>query len=439
MSLTLALAGLWLAAGSVPASAAATLSDSEVRFVMAELSQPRPGVVLDAPSPEDLLRDHALWSVRRMRSELNESGELSPELLREAKHLQRERYALLEKNDRALLDGVLALRLGGFSVSALSIKASWPAPVALPAQVLAEPDFPAFLEAVRADAAAQGVPKAVLDEALNGLSVDQQVLAAENSTPEHTITLEQYLTAVVSEKRVSNGRLQLGSNAELLDRVSAAYHLPVPMLVSIWGMESSYGLNQGTFQVVRSLATLGFAGKRPTFFRKELLAALRILADEHMASRDLKGSWAGAMGQPQFMPSSFRSLAVDFDGDGRRDIWKSPADVLASMANFLAKAGWDQSTGWGAEVVLPEAFEQSLTGLSILKPVSAWRALGVRPAAGAALPADGVQASVLRPSGPGGRAILAGPNFRVLMRYNNSTYYASAGGVLADRISAKAR
>jgi membrane-bound lytic murein transglycosylase B len=200
-------------------------------------------------------------------------------------------------------------------------------------------------------------------------------------------------------------------------------------------MESNYGPNQGEMEVVRSLATLAYQGKRPSYFRQELIAALHILAEEHMAAKDLKGSWAGAMGQPQFMPSTYLKLAVDFDGGGRRDIWNSPADVAASIANYLSKAGWDASRGWGQEVTLPADFDQSLASLSVTKTVAVWKAAGVAPLAGAVLPAATLSASVIRPSGPGGRAFLVLPDFRVVMSYNNSTYYATAGGLLADRIS----
>jgi len=241
---------------------------------------------------------------------------------------------------------------------------------------------------------------------------------------------------VVSDKRVAGGRAQSAQYGAILEKVFAAYQVPAPIIVSLWGMESTYGANQGDMLAVRSLATLAYAGKRPSFFRGELIAALHILADEHMAAKDLKGSWAGALGQPQFMPSTYRRLAVDFDGDGRRDIWTSAADVTASIANYLSKAGWDQAAGWGQEVVLPSDFKQSLADLNVVKSVLEWRnSFGIQSLGGAVLPADDAKASVIRPSGPGGRAFLVLPNFRVVMRYNNSTYYATAGGLLADDIS----
>ncbi len=418
-----------------PRCAAAGPSESEARFAAAALSAPSYGALFEEPSAEDLLRDHAHAVAALIRARLSRGEALPPALLSEAKHLQRERSGLMDRNDRAVVDAALALRLGGFSVPGPGMTAALPAAAPIPAAVLAEPDFPTFLKGVSAEAAKEGVPQSVLTEALTGLTVDQKVLDAENSQPEHTITFEEYLTRVVSEKRVAGGKAMLVQHAALLDKVSSAYGLSVPFLVSIWGMESNYGPNQGSMLVVRSLATLAYAGKRPSFFRKELMAALHILADEGISSRDLKGSWAGAMGQPQFMPSTFRRLAVDFDGDGRKDIWKNSADAIASMANYLAKAGWDPKTGWGGEVSLPADFPQASASLSVVKSVADWKAAGVKALSGA-FPAGTLSASIIRPSGPGGRSFLILPNFRVLMRYNNSQYYATAGGLLADRVSA---
>jgi membrane-bound lytic murein transglycosylase B len=419
-----------------PASAAG-LSESEARFVAAELAAPRYGALFEAPAAEDLLRDHAHAVAGLVRRQLSQGAVLPPELLSEAKHIQRERYSLLDPKDRLVVDAALSLRLGGFSVPGPGLTATVaPVSAIMPPEALAEEDFPAFLQGLRAEAAKDGVPQSVLNDALTGLTVDPKVLAAENSQPEHTITFEDYLSRVVSDKRVAGGKAQLAQYAAMLDKVSSAYGVPALGIVALWGMESNYGPNQGDMQVVRSLATLAYAGKRPSFFRKELIAALHILADEHMAAKDLKGSWAGALGQPQFMPSTFRRLAVDFDGDGRRDIWKSAADVTASIANYLAKAGWDKATGWGAEVALPADFDQASASLSVVKSVADWQAAGVRALAGGALPAGTLPASIIRPSGAGGRAFLVLPNFRVVMRYNNSTYYAAAGGLLADRIQA---
>ena len=436
MSLMGKLALLGLAVCLFPVSVVAQLSESEAHFVTLSVAQPQYGVTMEPPSAEDLLRDHALWTANRIRAELARDGSLSPELLSEAKHLQRQRYSFLAPRDRALVDAALSLRLGGFSVSGPGAVIVLPPMAAVPAAVLAQEDFPTFLLGVRSDAAKDGVPPAVLDEALTGLTVDPQVLAAENSRPEKVITYEEYLSRVVSDQRVADGRRQLGRQKEILDRVVAAYGVPAPNIAALWGMESDYGANQGHMQVVRSLATLAYQGRRPAFFREELIAALHLLAEEHMSAKDLKGSWAGALGQPQFMPSTFRRLAVDFDGDGRRDIWNSAADVTASIANFLVHAGWDKASGWGQEVMLPADFDQSLASLSVVKSAADWQAAGVRPMAGAVLPAGALGASVLRPSGPGGRAFLVLPNFRVMMRYNNSIYYATAGGLLADRIAA---
>ena len=429
------LASWCLVACLLPASAAAQLSDSEARFIASAAAQSQYGVMLESSSTDDLLRDHALWTVNRIRQELSRGGAISPELLSEAKHLQRERRSFLPPRDLALVDAVAALHLGGFSVSGPGATIAVSPAETVPPVVLAQEDFPTFLQGVRADAAKDGVPAAVLDEALTGLTVDPQVLAAENHQIDRGIAFEDYLRRVVSERRAADGRQQIAQYGAVLDKVLAAYGVPVPIIAAIWGMESDYGADQGQMQVVRSVATLAYAGRRPSFFRDELIAALHILAEEHMPAKDLKGSWAGALGQPQFMPSTYRRLAVDFDGDGRRDIWNSAADVTASIANYLAQAGWDKAEGWGQEVTLPANFDQSLTGFSVVKSTADWQAAGVRPMAGAAFPAGASSASVIRPSGQGGRAFLVLPNFRVVMRYNNSIYYAAAGGLLADRIS----
>jgi membrane-bound lytic murein transglycosylase B len=416
--------------------AAAQLSPSEAGFVSSALDA-RYGVMLEPPSSESLLRDHAHGVVDEVRRQLSQNGALSADVLSEAQHLQRERYSLLEPKDRELLDAALSLRLGGFSVAGPGVSATLPAAAPVPPAALAPPDFATFLQGVRADAAKDAVPQAVLDDALTGLTEDPKVLADENSQPEHTITFEQYLSEVVSDKRVAQGKSEVSQYSATLAKVSAAYNVPAASIVAIWGMESNYGPNQGEMQVVRSLATLAYAGKRPSYFRGELIAALHILAKEHMSAKDLKGSWAGALGQPQFMPSTYLKLAVDFDGDGRADIWNSVADVTASIANYFANAGWDKSEGWGTEVTLPAGFDQSSASLSVVKSVADWQAAGVKPLAGGALPAGALSASIIRPSGPGGRAFLVLSNFRVVMRYNNSTYYATAGGLLADRIKAQ--
>ena len=432
------LAFLGLAAGALP-SAAARLSESETRFVADAPALPHYGVLWQQPSEDELRREHAHVLVSRMREELSQDGALSPESRAEARYLQYSRYDLLDSRDRALVEAALSLRLGGFSVTGPDTAIAVPPSPPVSPEVLAPQDFPNFLKDVRTAAAAEGVPAAVLDDALTGVAVDPGVLAAENAQAEHTITLEQYLSRVVTDKRVARGRQELAQRTALLDKLLSSYHVPADILVSIWGMESNYGANQGTMQVVRSLATLAYQGKRPVFFRQELMAALHILAEEHMAASDLKGSWAGALGQCQFMPSTYRRLAVDFDGDGRRDIWTNPADVLASMANYISQAGWDPAAGWGQEVALPADFVQTLAGLAVIKPVSDWQKLGVQALAGAVMPAAVPAASIIRPSGPGGRAFLVLPNFRVVLRYNNSSYYATAGGLLADRIKAKGK
>lgn len=269
----------------------------------------------------------------------------------------------------------------------------------------ADPAFRVWLQGVRRDAQAQGVDGGTLDRALRGVEPIPRVLELDRSQPEFKLTWQQYLDLAVSEERIARGRELLRANATLLARTGDAYGIPPNLIVALWGLESHYGTKMGTFPVVAALATLAYNGRRPKFFRAELIAALRILAQGHITPERMLGSWAGAMGQCQFMPSSFLALAVDGDGDGRRDIWASKADVFASTANFMRRAGWRSELRWGDEV----------TG---------------RPAGGA--PPGG---RIVTPDGAGGRVYRVTANFNALRRWNASDFFALAVGLLSDRIS----
>ncbi|MBI5210399.1 MAG: lytic murein transglycosylase [Elusimicrobia bacterium] len=393
---------------------------------------------LPEPTPQESAADEAAWRVSRLRLAAARDAGLDEGARAEARRLQRSSYALLDARDRAFLDAAASLRLGGFTVSGMGIAAqvpSLPGPERLGPVFLLAQDFQAWLAGVRQEALTLGVPAATLDDALAGLVVMEDVLKLEDSQPEHTITFEEYLVRVVSDARVERGKAEMASHAAQLDGVSAKYGVPSATIAALWGIESNYGRSMGAFPVIGALATLAYAGKRPSFFRKELLEALRILAEEGMPSKRLLGSWAGAMGQCQFMPSTFRKLAVDGDGDGKRDIWKNETDVFASAANYLSLAGWRKAERWGQAVTLPPAFDQALADLKVVKPVAAWKALGVEPRQGEAFPDGAAAASVIRPTGPGGRAFLVGGNFRVFMSWNRSTYFAAAAGLLSDRLA----
>jgi len=220
----------------------------------------------------------------------------------------------------------------------------------------------------------------------------------------------------------------------LLKTIEAQYGVPPRIVIALWSVESSFGRNTGGYNVIESLATLAFAGRRQAFFRNELLEALRIVDEERMDPSAMNGSWAGAMGQSQFMPSTYRRHAVDHDGDGHRDIWENERDVFASMANYLAAEGWQRSLTWGREVRLSKPLPESEIGLDRRRTLAEWNRLGVRTLGGKPLPKKKIEASLIQPDGPGGRSFLVYDNFRALMRWNRSTYFATTVGLLADKL-----
>ena len=250
------------------------------------------------------------------------------------------------------------------------------------------------------------------------------------------MTAREYLDLVAPDSRVEAARVRLARHRPTLDAVAERYGVQPRFIVALWGIESDFGRRTGSFGVVPALATLAWDGRRSAFFRGELLAALRILDEGHIAAGDMLGSWAGAMGQCQFMPSSFLAYAVDRDGDGRRDIWGTLDDVFASIANYLAHADWQGDQTWGRGVRLPPGFDGGLIGLDVVKPVGDWQALGVRRPDGTDLPTRPLPASLVRPDGEGGDAWLVYDNFRATLRWNRSTYFALAVGQLADRMVA---
>ncbi|WP_366656336.1 lytic murein transglycosylase [Fodinicurvata sp. EGI_FJ10296] len=298
----------------------------------------------------------------------------------------------------------------------------------------ADASFDTWLAAFRREAAASGISSSTLDRALDGLSPVQRVIDLDRRQPESRITFSDYLARTISDARVAEGR-RLGERyRSLIEDVSAQYGVQPRFILALWGIESSYGGNTGGFSVISALATLAWEGRRGEFFRSELLAALRILDEGHVDTGNMQGSWAGAMGQSQFMPSSFHRFAVDFDGDGRRDIWTTEADVFASAANYLAQSGWDDSITWGRRVSVPATIDQSQADLDVKHPLNHWNSVGVRRADGTPLPDASVEASLLLPEGVSGPAFLVYENFRVILRWNRSTYFATSVGLLSDRI-----
>lgn len=308
-----------------------------------------------------------------------------------------------------------------------------PALMGQPARA-AETDFATWLKELRAEALKLGYKPATLDAAFKGVQPITRVLELDRKQPEFTLTFEQYIERVVGAQRIQNGRNRLSEHRKLLDEVAQRYRVPPRFILALWGIETDFGRITGNFSVIAALATLAYDGRRSRFFRGELMQALKILDDGHIGAAEMRGSWAGAMGQSQFMPSSFNRFAVDFNGDGRRDIWHSLPDVFASIANYLAGSGWKADRNWGALVTLPSNFDPALADLAIKKGNQEWAGLGIRRADGGAIDPADAAASLLLPGGASGQAYLVTDNFSAIMKWNRSINFATAVGLLADGI-----
>ncbi len=308
-----------------------------------------------------------------------------------------------------------------------------------PATVTAEPaatggNFDHFLEGVRADGRRAGISPATMNRAFAGLRPNPRVLELDRFQPEGPgLTWEEYRGKIVSPTRIENGRRAFAENRRLLDDVAARFRVSPRAVVAIWGMETNYGANTGGFGVVEALATLAWDGRRSAYFRSELLAALRVLDSGHIPPERMRGSWAGAMGQPQFMPSNFERLAVDFDGDGRRDIWDSSADALGSIGHYLSRHGWREGEPWGFEVQPPGPVDGY--GTDAKRPLRDWARLGFRRIDGGPLPGGEVEMGLVQPNRSAGQVFLGGHNLRVIRRYNPPVNYGLAVGLLSDRVA----
>ncbi|MNZ66780.1 Membrane-bound lytic murein transglycosylase B precursor [compost metagenome] len=287
----------------------------------------------------------------------------------------------------------------------------------------------------RQQALQAGINASTFDSAFLGVTPDMDVIKADRSQPEFTRPVWEYLDGALSPLRVRNGKGLLEKHAELLSQIEQRYGVDRNVLVSVWGMESNFGQFQGNKSVIRSLATLAYEGRRPAFAQAQLIAALQILQNGDIQPDAMKGSWAGAMGQTQFIPTTYNTHAVDFDGDGRRDIWNSSADALASTAHYLQSSGWKRGEPWGFEVQLAPGFDYWLADGSQRKTVSEWLQLGLKLPAGVRLPTGSEQlsAALLLPAGYRGPAFLVLDNFRAILKYNNSSSYAMAVGLLGQR------
>ena len=298
--------------------------------------------------------------------------------------------------------------------------------------------FPAgFLDGVWRDAEAAGVRRATFDRAFADIrATDPEILARHANQPEFDRTIGDYVGLIVNADRIATGRARLEQYASILGDIERRYGVDRHVLLAIWGIESNFGAAKGDRSVIRALATLAVAEpRRAAFWKNELVAALTILEQERIAPDKLLGSWAGAMGHTQFMPSTYLKHAVDFDGDGVRDVWSSVPDALASAARYLQASGWLTGRAWGREVVLPGDFDFALATPAAARPISGWRVLGLRGQSGALPPDDATVWQLVVPAGAGGPAFLVSPNFDAILSYNRAYSYAIAVGALADRIA----
>lgn len=323
------------------------------------------------------------------------------------------------------------------SVMAALLLALGPGTAAADADAAAS--FADCLGRLKARAVSKGFAAVTIETAFTGIQYRPRVIELDRRQPEFVQTFWQYFQARITPERVERGRRLLNVHRDLLQRIHADFGVRPEYLLAFWGMETNYGAFFGRTPVLDALATLACEGRRGAFFGEQLMHALQIIDEGSITPDAMQGSWAGAMGHTQFMPSTFTAYAVDYDGDGRRDLWNSLPDALASAANYLRAMGWSDGQRWGREVRLPSRFDYTLAGLDQRRPLSEWQRLGVRLPTGRTLPATDMEASLLLPAGHRGPAFLVYDNFRIIMRWNTSTSYALAVGHLADRIAGMGR
>ncbi|MBA2590015.1 MAG: lytic murein transglycosylase [Alphaproteobacteria bacterium] len=295
--------------------------------------------------------------------------------------------------------------------------------------------FDAFLDAARISALGQGITAATFDSATAGIRPIASIATANANQPEFSKQVWSYLDSAVSARRVKDAQMMLARYGDSLARIEASSGVPKEILVAVWGMETDYGADNGSMNLFAALATLAYDGSRADFARPEFFAALKIYQEQHYPVSQMVSSWAGAFGQTQFTPTTFLKYAADGDGDGRIDLWQSAPDALASAARLLAGQGWQHGQPWGFEVKLPAGFAYEDADAENQKPLSEWRARGIRMVGGAALPGGGDSAAIYLPAGAHGPAFLLFSNFNVILKYNNAASYALAVGLLADRMA----
>ena len=302
----------------------------------------------------------------------------------------------------------------------------------------ADEAFDAWLADLRADALAQGISETTVSIALSNVQLREKVVKYDRNQPEFKLTYERYMRNVVPASRVKEGKQKWAENEALLAEIGAHFNVQPRYILALWGIESSFGRHTGGFSVINALASLSYDGRRAKFFRKELLSALRIIDEGHISYPAMKGSWAGAMGQCQFMPSSFLAYAYDWDKDGKQDIWGNQADIFASIANYLKNAGWRDDLTWGRQVQLPSSLAVNAMALAndkVRKSMDEWRALGVTNPDGSDLPKRNLTSRLVLPDGVEGPAFIVYANFDATLRWNRSNYFALAVGALSDAMA----
>jgi membrane-bound lytic murein transglycosylase B len=297
------------------------------------------------------------------------------------------------------------------------------------------PDFAGWLAELRVEALAEGISPATFDRAMAGVKEPEpEVIASDRNQPEFKLNLESYLGRLVSEGRIQKGRLQFETHRRLLEEIAARYRVQPRFLLALWGIESDYGRVLGSRPIIPALVTLAYDPRRGSYFRRELMQGLHILEEGLAPLESFQGSWAGALGGLQFMPSVYRRYAVDYNGDGRVDIWGDPGDLLATGAAYLAASGWQYDQTWGREVRLTGKIAPEMLGNDKRLPLSRWQELGVRRLDGRDLPRREMSASLICPDPEAGRYFLIYDNFRVILKWNRSNLFALAVGTLADRL-----
>jgi membrane-bound lytic murein transglycosylase B len=295
-----------------------------------------------------------------------------------------------------------------------------------------------WLQELKKEAISKGIREDTLEKAFKGFKPIPRIIELDRKQPEFTLTFQSYLSKVIPNSRIKRGKEKYLENKELIDKIAIEYGVQSRFIVAFWGVETSYGRHFGGFSVVHSLATLAYDGRRSKFFRGELLRALRILNQGHISHKQMKGSWAGAMGNFQFMPSSFENFAIDYDGDGKRDIWNNKGDAFASAANYLSKSGWISNQTWGRAVKLPSNFNRSLANRKIKKTIREWQNLGIRRLNGSDLPKRNLLASIVivmnKKTEKVGKPYMVYKNYDVTLKWNRSSFFAVAIGLLADQI-----